>query len=160
MFVPEVELVLVWIAVAVMLTCPLFVVGTTLGAVYTPTCASVVEGTIVPNVELPPAVPFTSHVTAVLVEIVPPVEVVVALRLTVALNSNCELRGTDAVVGAMLIDVTVAVLPLFLPHDEIPTVAPTTITMPKIFRSPVRINGSHSRQLPPLRFSRSAIPAQ
>ena len=82
------ELVLVWSAVAVMLTCPLFKAGTTLGAVYTPTCASVLEGTMVPNVELPPAVPFTSQVTAVLVEIVVPVEVLVALKFTVAVNSD------------------------------------------------------------------------
>jgi hypothetical protein len=41
---------------------------------------------MVPIVELPPAVPFTSQVTAVVVEIVVPVEVVVALRFTTAVN--------------------------------------------------------------------------
>src|SRR5579863_6526958 len=82
--VPVLVLVVVWVAVAVIFTWPLFVVGTVVGAVYTPTCASVVEGTIVPTVEFPPATLFTSHVTAVLVDIVVPVEVVVLLRFTVA----------------------------------------------------------------------------
>ena len=50
---------------AVMLTCPLLVVGTIPGAVYTPTSLSVPEDTIVPTAVLPPETPFTNQVTVV-----------------------------------------------------------------------------------------------
>ena len=152
-------LVPVWVAVAVMFTVPLFVVGTTFGAVYTPTCASVVEGTMVPTVELPPDTLFTCQVTAVLVEIVVPVDVEVLLKFTVAVNSDCELRGTDAVVGVMAIDVIVAVvLLLFLLQDETPKTTPAIMTMPKARRSAFRIKASRSRRFAPKRRSRTAGP--
>ena len=56
--------------------------GTVAGAVYSP------EDEIVPSVELPPLIPFTPHVTAVL-----------ELSLTVAENCCVCPTGTEALVG-------------------------------------------------------------
>jgi hypothetical protein len=87
-------------ATAVMLTWPLFVVGTDAGARYTPICSSVLRETIVPTVSLPPTIPFTSQVTTVLtVEVV-----VVFVRFTVAVNSVVSPMPTDALVGVIEIE--------------------------------------------------------
>jgi hypothetical protein len=57
------------------------VVGTELGAVYTPTSWLSADGTILPTVDnSPPEIPFTSHVTVVVVEIVE------SARFTTAVN--------------------------------------------------------------------------
>jgi hypothetical protein len=95
-------------ATAVMLTCPTTVVpvlGTAAGAVYTATSASAVEGTIVPSVELPPAVPLTSQVKVVVVEVLE------SLSFTTAVKSVCVFIGTVTVVGVMAIEFTVVALP-------------------------------------------------
>ena len=112
-----------------------------------------------PSVEFPPAVPFTCQVTAVLVEIVVTGRGSGALRFTVAVNSDCVLRGTVALVGKVT-DVMVAVLLLLLPQDEMPNTTPARTARPKRLRSPVRINGSRSRQFLPRRCYRPANPAQ
>ena len=112
-----------------------------------------------PMLELPPATLFTSQVTAVLVEIVVPVDVVVLLRFTVAVNSACELRATVAVVGVIAIVVIVAVVLLpFLLQAAIPKTTPAMMTMPKARRSAFRIKASRSRRFAPKRRSRTAGP--
>lgn len=58
-----------------------------------------------PIVEFPPLIPFTCQVTVVVVEVVP------LLRLTTAVKSVCVLSGTVAVVGVIVTDVMVALLP-------------------------------------------------
>ena len=91
-------------ATAVMLTWPTTLVpvlGTAAGAVYTPTSASTVEGTIAPRVGLPPAVPFTSQVRVVVVEVLE------LLSLTTAVKSVCVLMGTVIEVGSMATELTV-----------------------------------------------------
>jgi hypothetical protein len=108
----------------------------------------VVDATIVPIEELPPAEPFTSQVTAVLVEIVVPEDVVVALRFTVAVKSVWVLSGTVIVVGEMTTDVIVAVLLPLLPQDEMPKTTPAKRAMPKACRILERIKGSHPRNFP------------
>lgn len=63
-------------------------------------------------VEFPPATPFTSQVTAVLVE------VLAFVTFTVAVKSACDPGVTDAAVGVIETEVTVA-LPLPPPpHPE------------------------------------------
>ena len=57
-------------------------------------------------VELPPAIPFTSHVTAVLVELV----VVVFAKLTVAVKSVCPPGATLAELGVIETELTVTAL--------------------------------------------------
>jgi hypothetical protein len=114
----------------------------------------------VPSVEFPPAVPFTCQVTAVLVEIVVPVEVVVLLRFTVAVNSACEFRGTVALVGVIEIDLIVAVvLLLLLLQDATPKTTPANTARRNNFRRPIRINGSRSGQFAPLRSYRMCRPS-
>jgi hypothetical protein len=72
----------------------------------------VVDGAIVPVIELPPASPFTCQVTVVFV-------VVEELdRFTVATNWVVVLTGTVAVVGVMEIEVIFAAPPLPLPQAE------------------------------------------
>jgi hypothetical protein len=115
---------------------------------------------MVPTVELPPDTLFTCQVTAVLVEIVVPVDVVVALRFTVAVNSACELRATVAVVGVIAIVVIVAVLLLLLPQDATPKTTPAIMTMPKARRSAFRIKASRSRRFAPKHRSRTAGSSQ
>lgn len=61
---------------------------------------------MVPVVELPPATPFTSQVTAVLVLVL----VLLLFRLTVAVKSACEPGATLADEGVMETDVTVVAL--------------------------------------------------
>jgi hypothetical protein len=100
-----VEPVGVCVVMAVMSTSPLFVDGTVKGAVYTPTSLSVLDEMIVPIVAFPPLIPFTCQVTVVVVEVVP------LLRLTTAVKSVCVLSGTVAVVGVIVTDVMVALLP-------------------------------------------------
>jgi hypothetical protein len=79
---------------------------------------SVADEAIVPSVELPPATPFTSQVTAVLVE------VFALLRLTVAVNSTTPPFGTLVDVGVIETDFTVvALLP---PQDDKLKMPPTT----------------------------------
>jgi hypothetical protein len=109
-----------WGAVAVMLTCPLFESGTTEGAVYTPTCRFVTEGTIVPTVEFPPAAPLTIQITAVLVL------TVVFDRFTVAVILPVVLMPTLSAVGASTTEVTVALLLLLPPPQPIRPVSPAT----------------------------------
>ncbi len=73
--------------------------------------------------ELPPTIPFTSQVTAVLVE------VVVLVRLTTAVKSVCAPGLTVAEAGVIETEVTVAV-PLPPPHPErIPITANKTGTV-------------------------------
>ena len=69
---------------------------------------------MVPTVEFPPAVPLTSQVTVVVVDLVE------SLSVTVAVNENVVLIGTEAEAGAIATDLTVVdpePLPL-LPHAE------------------------------------------
>ena len=96
-------------ATAVMVTWPLLFVGTTAGAVYSPTCGSEVEATMVPNVELPPPIPFTCQVTAVFV-------VLVELdSVTTAVMSMVVLIWALAAAGEMVTPVTRAEPPPPLP---------------------------------------------
>ena len=74
---------------------------------------SVVEETIVPIDEFPPATPFTSQVTVVLVDEV----VVVFARLTVAVKSACAPGETVAADGVIETELTVTV-PEPPPHPE------------------------------------------
>jgi hypothetical protein len=94
--------------VAVIFTSPLFVFGTTAGAVYTPTRESTVDAPIVPTVEFPPATPFTYQVTIVVA-----VEVEELDSVKAAVNSAVSLIATLAVAGeiATLFTVTVPLLP-------------------------------------------------
>jgi hypothetical protein len=69
----------------------------------------VVDGAIVPILELPPATPFTSQVTVVFV-VVDELD-----RLTVATNWVVVLTGTVAVAGVMEIEL-IFVAPLPPPH--------------------------------------------
>jgi hypothetical protein len=75
-----------------------------------PTWTSVADGAIVPVVELPPAAPFTSHVTVVFV-VVEELE-----SFTVATNCVVLFTGTLAVVGVIETDVIVVTPPLPPPH--------------------------------------------
>jgi hypothetical protein len=122
--VVEVEPEAVCVAIAVMSTSPLFVVGTTEGAVYTPTSLSVLDEAIVPSAALPPLIPFTCQVTVVVVEVVP------LLRLTVAVKSVCALSRTLAVVGVIDTDEMVA-LPLPPQDARIMKPAIAAATTPK-----------------------------
>jgi hypothetical protein len=67
----------------------------------------------VPVVELPPAIPLTSQVTAVLVE------VVALARLTVAVKSVCVPGATLAADGVIETELTVAPLP---PQPDMKTI--------------------------------------
>jgi hypothetical protein len=100
--------------VAVIFTSPFVVVGTTAGAVYTPTSVSVVDAPMVPSVELPPAVPFTYHVIVVVVVLLDELE-----RVTCAVNSVVVLIATVTVVGEITTFVTCTVPPP-PPHADIP----------------------------------------
>jgi hypothetical protein len=88
----------------------------------------VVEGTIVPTVELPPATPFTIQVTAVVVF------TVVVDRVTFAVMFPLVLIPMLIAVGASVTEVTVALvlLPLPPPHASKPTSPAKAIAMSKI----------------------------
>ena len=87
-----------------------------------PTCTSALSATIVPFVELPPATPFTSHVTAVLVLVV----VVEFERFTTAVNCVIPLIGTVAVVGVIATEVTVPGAAVPLPQPAVTKRAAST----------------------------------
>ena len=76
-----------------------------------PTWLSVVDDLIVPILALPPTIPFTSQVTAVLVE------VVAFVRSTTAEKSACDPGVIESAVGVIETAVTV-VAPLPPPHPE------------------------------------------
>jgi hypothetical protein len=80
--------------------------------------------------EFPPTVPFTSHVTAVLVELV----VVVFERFTVAVKSVCAPGFTVAVEGVIETDATVTA-PLPPPHPERSAMTMTRTPEPAIVRA-------------------------
>ena len=69
---------------------------------------------MVPMVEFPPATPFTSHVTAVLVLVV----VLLLARFTVAVKSACVPGATVADEGVIETDVTVVALEPPQPDTE------------------------------------------
>jgi len=125
-------------AVAVIITCPSFVVGTAAGAVNWPTFTSVVVGTIVPVAGLPPLTPFTRKVTAVVVFVVD----VPFVNITVAVKSAIVFTGTLADDGESVIPVIVPLAPLPpLLHAGIPTInanrLPTSETPAILFRIPL-----------------------
>jgi hypothetical protein len=75
-----------------------------------------VEGTMVPRVELPPAVPFTSQVIVVVVEVLE------SLSFTTAVKSVWVFIGTVIAVGSMATELTV-VEPLPPPQPGKPKMA-------------------------------------